>query len=114
MKSHFASYGSAATFLALVLTAALTLTAAAGAQTAFADESQSWGVLFQHKDFAGAATMGGGAAFFDYDGDGDDDLFVTSSDGSHKLFEHTGKKFVDVTAGSGLVGIQVSVTMGVM
>ena len=115
MKSHFASYRSAATFLALVLTAALTLTAAAGAQqTAFADESLTWGVLFQHKDMAGADTMGGGAAFFDYDGDGDEDLFVTSSDGYHKLFKHTGKKFVDVTTGSGLADIRFPMTMGVI
>lgn len=97
-----------------ILAIVLTAVTSAAQTTAFADESLAWGVLFQHKDTANTQTMGGGVAFFDYDGDGDEDLFVTSSDGLHRLFEHTGKKFVDRTAGSGLTPRKFPDTMGVI
>jgi hypothetical protein len=44
------------------------------------------------------------AAFADVDSDGDLDLFVTSEEGSNKLFENNGTgHFTDITATSGLV-----------
>jgi hypothetical protein len=86
----------------------------------FTDVTAAAGIEFVH--FSGAAgekllpeTMGGGAAFLDYDGDGDQDLFFVSGapwpggDGppspGNALYRNDGKgRFEDVTAGSGLVG----------
>jgi Tfp pilus assembly protein PilF len=48
-----------------------------------------------------ATSMGGSVLFFDYDGDGDLDLFVVSPT-EQRLYRNDGGKFVDVTAGSGL------------
>ncbi|HJQ24648.1 MAG TPA: FG-GAP-like repeat-containing protein [Blastocatellia bacterium] len=47
------------------------------------------------------ASLGGGVTLFDYDGDGDLDLFVTSAT-SQKLYRNDGGKFVDVTEAAGL------------
>ena len=85
----------------------------------FTDVAQEAGIDFVH--FTGARgekllpeTMGGGAAFFDYDGDGDQDLlFVNGApwphdDGGspspgHRLYANDGTgHFTEVTAGSGL------------
>ena len=52
---------------------------------------------------------GGGATLFDFDGDGDLDLFDSASDGQ-KLYRNDGGKFVDVTGNSGAL---VSRTAGV-
>ncbi len=57
-------------FLSVALTTALS----AQQNTAFADMSETWGVLFQHKGTLDAGIMAGGAAFFDFDADGDEDL----------------------------------------
>lgn len=88
---------------------------------AFTDVSRSHGVDFVHQ--AGAyglkllpETMGGGAAFADFDLDGDSDLVLvngdhwpwheyadTASRPTHKLFLNQGDgRFVDSTEGSGL------------
>src|SRR5215831_1260184 len=48
-----------------------------------------------------ATSMGGSVLFFDYDGDGDLDLFVVSPT-EQRLYRNDGGKFDDVTAGSGL------------
>ncbi|MEN3335785.1 MAG: hypothetical protein V7641_5150 [Blastocatellia bacterium] len=48
-----------------------------------------------------AASLGGGVTLFDYDDDGDLDLFVISA-ASQKLYRNDGGKFVDVTEASGL------------
>jgi Tfp pilus assembly protein PilF len=51
------------------------------------------------RDFA--ASLGGGVTLFDYDGDGDLDLFVISA-ATQKLYRNDGGKFVDVTEAAGL------------
>src|SRR5581483_5065690 len=48
-----------------------------------------------------AASLGGGVTLFDYDDDGDLDLFVTSAT-SQKLYRNDGGKFVDVSEAAGL------------
>jgi lipoprotein NlpI len=48
-----------------------------------------------------AASLGGGVTLFDYDGDGDLDLFVISA-ASQKLYRNDGGKFIDVTEAAGL------------
>ncbi len=48
-----------------------------------------------------AASLGGNLTLFDFDGDGDLDLFETGSSGQ-KLYRNDGGKYVDVTEGSGL------------
>jgi hypothetical protein len=89
----------------------------------FTDVTAEAGIDFEH--FSGASgekllpeTMGGGAAFFDYDGDGDQDLFFVngaplspSSDSlsaggpGNRLYRNDGHgRFEDVTEGSGLEG----------
>ncbi len=83
----------------------------------FTDISQRAGIDFVHENGAVGdkllpETMGGGVAFFDYDGDGDPDLlFVNSSHWpeSHEpsatmaLYRNDGSgHFTNVTAGSGL------------
>ena len=52
----------------------------------------------------GDAGNGEGAAWGDYDNDGDDDLFLTNFGQADKLFRNDGGTFVDVTASSGPVG----------
>ena len=87
----------------------------------FTDITAESGIDFVH--FSGARgdklmpeTMGGGCAFFDYDGDGDSDLLLVNGtywpgdpDAANQpsptsaLYRNDGSgKFVDVTAGSGL------------
>ncbi|HEY2953553.1 MAG TPA: CRTAC1 family protein [Verrucomicrobiae bacterium] len=87
----------------------------------FTDITAESGITFRHRNGAYGEkllpeTMGGGVAFFDFDGDGDQDLlFVNSTDwpwtdrdGSGRpptmsLYRNDGKgRFNDVTAGSGL------------
>jgi len=84
---------------------------------AFVDVTQSAGIDFVHENGAVGEkllpeTMGSGAAFLDYDGDGDQDLFFVNashwpwsgkSSATPALYQNDGSgHFVDVTAGSGL------------
>src|SRR2546423_13121443 len=89
----------------------------------FTDITESAGITFLHNNGAVGdkllpETMGGGVAFFDFDGDGDQDLlFINSTDwpehrsavvagpkaATMALYHNDGKgHFTDVTAGSGL------------
>ena len=69
----------------------------------FTDVTVSAGVSFLHD---GASVndmgMGTGAAWFDYDGDGDQDLYVTQRTGANKLFQNNGGVFTDVAAAAGV------------
>jgi len=86
----------------------------------FTDVTRDAGIEFVHENGAVGdkllpETMGGGCAFFDYDGDGDPDLLLVNSDRwpdqrggaqsapTMRLFRNEGSgRFADVTAGSGL------------
>jgi len=87
-------------------------------EVAFTDITASAGIDFRHENGARGAkllpeTMGGGVAFFDYDGDGDQDLLFVNSDrwpedaagppATMALYRNDGRgQFDNVTAGSGL------------
>ena len=55
------------------------------------------------------AAIGGGVTLFDYDGDGDLDLFDTSAN-AQRLYRNDGGKFVDVTAAAGLASVPANAT----
>ena len=69
----------------------------------FTDVTSSAGVSFLH-DGASVSDMslGTGAAWFDFDNDGDQDLYVTQRTGANKLFENNGGTFTDVAATAGV------------
>ena len=92
--------------------------------TLFVDITDSAGIDFVHENGAGQGadaqkllpeTMGGGGAFFDFDGDGDQDIFCVNSTvwpwapeqpdtvPTSALYENDGSgNFTNVTSGSGL------------
>ncbi len=96
----------------------LVQTAADRPDVRFTDITAAAGITFEHVSGATGEkllpeTMGGGSAFFDYDGDGDQDLlFVNSTHWAHDnvsskptmaLYRNDGSgNFSDVTRGSGL------------
>lgn len=89
-------------------------------KVAFKDITAEAGIQFRHVNGARGdkllpETMGGGVAFFDFDGDGDQDLLFVNSrewpgspdtagaNATAALYENDGKgRFKDVSAGSGL------------
>jgi hypothetical protein len=99
---------------ALVLS--LLLASPASADLRFREVSQAWGLSFRHHhggsgQFYMPETMGSGVAVFDYDGDGDPDVFFVDSGAMpgyqgetprSVLLRNDGGKFVDVTARSGI------------
>ncbi len=65
------------------------------AQIIFTEEAQARGIDHQHWHLS---VIGGGAVFFDYDGDGDDDLFTTGGERFCRLYENLGDgTFAEVT-----------------
>ncbi|MFG0264841.1 MAG: CRTAC1 family protein [Rhodopirellula sp. JB055] len=87
-------------------------------KTPFTDITQEAGISFVHNNGATGdkllpETMGGGSAFFDFDGDGDQDLLLINSKdwpwdepsgrgNTSVLYRNEGGTFVDVSKGSGL------------
>ncbi|HEX5718306.1 MAG TPA: CRTAC1 family protein [Thermoanaerobaculia bacterium] len=95
----------------------LLLASPAEAQLRFREVSQPWGLSFRHHhggsgQFYMPETMGAGVAVFDYDGDGDPDVFYLDSGAMRGYQGETPRsvllrnegagKFVDVTERSGI------------
>lgn len=101
----------------IALMGVLGATAAGAAPPRFREVSAAWGLGFRHHTGASGQfympeTMGSGVVVFDYDGDGDEDVFFVDSGalpgyegepGRSRLFRNDGPgRFVDVTDRSGL------------
>lgn len=70
------------------------------AAQSFTEVSQSAGIVQYTYN---PIQMGAGVAWFDYDADGDEDLYFTGAEGPNKLYRNEGNgTFTDVTAASGL------------
>ncbi len=96
--------------LILFLSCSLIGNAVLFAQT-FTDVAQSAGI--EHT-FAAYVDIGGGAAFFDYDMDGDEDVYFTGGRLMDKLYRNDGDgTFTDVTIESGLEITSTYYTSGV-
>ncbi|MEZ4700753.1 MAG: FG-GAP-like repeat-containing protein [Rhodothermales bacterium] len=68
----------------------------------FTEVGSAAGVAFLHDgDSVADMGMGTGAAWFDYDNDGDLDLYVTQRTGANKLFQNNGGSFVNVAVAAG-------------
>jgi len=74
------------------------------ASTLFTDVAAAAGVSLTHSELTGDMGMGTGAAWFDYDNDGDQDLYMTMRLGSaNRLFRNNGNgAFTDVAAAAGV------------
>ncbi len=98
----------------LLLVVVLTAQSLVAGAEPFRDASAEWGLAFVHRPGTVTYGMSGGVAWFDMDGDGDDDLFLVSGDGAHRLYRNDGTGLVDVTAGSGLGDGAAREAMGVI
>lgn len=93
--------GTFANCLTVALLAAGLFCAPVLGQPAFVDVSVEAGVAVEHRAVQDVAEMavGTGLAWFDYDRDGDLDLYVTQGEGPNNLFENDGTgSFTDVAA----------------
>ena len=68
----------------------------------FTDVAVSSGINVTHSESAGDMGIGTGAAWFDYDNDGDQDLYMTMRTGSNKLYQNNNGSFTDVASSAGL------------
>ncbi len=100
--------------IGLTLLLAPAALAAQGSATHFDDVSAIAGVEFSHQDGAFSYAMGGGAAWFDIENDGDPDLFTTSSTARHALYRYNGVKYVNIIHGSGIAVVPSTDTIGVI
>lgn len=96
-----------------LLVAATFASSPASAQGHYADWSAQLGVQFQHFDTAFGYAMGGGAAWFDLENDGDEDLFAAGTDARHAMFRNDGGGFTDIYQSSGLLITSFGSTIGV-
>ncbi len=65
----------------------------------FADATRSAGIDFRHRQHFLLEPAQAGAAFFDYEGDGRPDIFLTNGSGPNALYRNNGDgTFADVTA----------------
>jgi hypothetical protein len=100
-----------------VLLSMLVCTAgAAQAQTTkFLEVGEAWGIDFKHADGSFSYAMAGGAAWLDFDNDGDEDLYCSSSQGRAALYRNDGPgQFTDVGVAAGLVQSVFSEDIGVI
>lgn len=83
--------------------------------TKFLEVGEAWGIDFRHFDGAFSYAMAGGVAWFDFDNDGDEDLFCSSSQGRPSLYRNDGPgQFTDVGVAAGLVQAAFSEDIGVI
>jgi len=69
----------------------------------FTDVTTSAGVNVTHSgNSTGDMGIGTGAAWFDYDNDGDQDLYMTNRESANHLFQNNGGFFTDVAAAAGV------------
>lgn len=80
-------------------------------QTSCAEVSQSVGI--DHYYFS-VSYMGGGAAFFDYDNDGDEDIWITGGINQDVLYENTEGQFLETGTAAGLANTNGHITSGVI
>jgi hypothetical protein len=104
-------------FLKIVAGLCLLVPLAAGAQgLRFREVSEAWGIDFRHHHGGSGQrymveTMGGGVVMFDFDGDGDEDLFFVDGgklpgyageEPRSRLLRNDGGRFADWTERSGI------------
>jgi hypothetical protein len=96
----------------LLLTLFLLLSAQFGfSQTTFSEVSLGAGI--DHL-YLSLMKMGGGMAWFDHDGDGDEDLVLSGGVAPNRLFRNEGNgQFTDISAAAGLQVLDGKETMGV-
>lgn len=82
-------------------------------QDAFVDKTAALGLSYTTGDNPAGMAMGGGAAWFDMDLDGDEDLFTVGSMSNPGLFRNDGATFTNVAQGAGLDVPFFGATMGV-
>ena len=71
-------------------------------QAQFVDVAGSVGISFTHAPNPADMGVGSGAAWFDYDNDGDLDLYITTRVGANALYQNNGGTFTDVAAAAGV------------
>ena len=69
----------------------------------FSDVTNQAGIAFQHKSHRRLDAIQAGVAFFDYNGDGWPDIFMTNANGANALYRNNGDgTFTDVTEEAGV------------
>ena len=90
-----------------------TTTFLATAQETFTDVTESAGIKHQYVVYEG--TFGGGAAVFDFNNDGYEDIYLTGGTNSDALYKNNGNgTFTNIIRGSGLELAEGYVTQGVV
>ncbi len=95
----------------IIIAVTILLSNHAGICQVFVDLSVNSGINFVHEH---DGEMGGGAAFFDYDQDGDEDVYITGGLAMDKLYQNNGNgTFTDVSIAAGLSSTDTINTHGV-